>query len=76
VGFRFSAQKAARHQRLSGWVRNRADGSVEAMVEGEESAVQAFLAWCRRGPIGAAVTDVQVMWEPYVGELQHFRIVG
>jgi acylphosphatase len=76
VGFRFAAQKAAHRQRLSGWVRNRADGSVEAMVEGEGSDIQAFLTWCRRGPVGAAVTDVQVMREPYVGEFHAFRIVG
>jgi acylphosphatase len=76
VGFRFAAQKVAQRQRLGGWVRNRPDGRVEAVVEGEGAAVQAFLDWCRRGPLGAVVTDVQVTWEPYRGEFQGFRIVG
>jgi acylphosphatase len=76
VGFRFAARQEAQQQGLSGWVRNRADGSVEAVVEGEGAGVQACLAWCRRGPRGAVVTDVQVTWEPYQGEPQGFRIVG
>jgi acylphosphatase len=76
VYFRASSRDVARVQRLSGWVRNRIDGGVEAVVEGEESAVQAFIAWCRDGPPGAHVTDVRVTMEPYTGEFQGFRIVG
>lgn len=76
VGFRFAARQVAQQQRLSGWVRNRTDGSVEAVVQGESAGVQAFLDWCRRGPRGAAVTEVQVVWEPYQEEFQGFRIVG
>jgi acylphosphatase len=76
VGFRYSAQKVAQQHGLSGWVRNRADGRVEAIVEGANAAVRAFLAWCQRGPIGSGVTDVQVTWQPYHGEFQGFRIVG
>jgi acylphosphatase len=76
VGFRFAARQTAQQQGVSGWVRNRPDASVEAVVEGEEAAVQAFLAWCRRGPIGSVVTDVQVTWAPYQGEFHGFRILG
>ena len=52
------------------------DGAVEAVVEGEKAAVQAFIVWCHKGPPGAEVTDVQVTMEPYAGEYQGFRIVG
>jgi acylphosphatase len=76
VYFRASARDVARVQRLSGWVRNRIDSGVEAVVEGEEGAVQAFIAWCHDGPPGAHVTDVRVTMEPYTGEFQGFRIVG
>jgi acylphosphatase len=76
VYFRASARDVARAQRLSGWVRNRLDGDVEAVVEGEKDAVQAFIAWCHDGPPGAHVTAVQVTMEPYTGELQGFRIAG
>jgi acylphosphatase len=76
VYFRASARDVARTQRLSGWVRNRPNGDVEAVVEGEEGAVRAFIAWCHQGPPGAYVTAVQVFSEPYTGEFQGFRVVG
>lgn len=76
VGFRFSARQMANQRGLSGWVRNHPEGTVETLVEGEEAAVQEFLTWCRRGPIGAVVTDVQITWERFQGESQEFRIVG
>jgi acylphosphatase len=76
VYFRASARDVARAHRVAGWVRNRVDGAVEAAVEGEEDAVQGFIAWCHDGPPGAHVTDVQVTIEPYTGELQGFRVVG
>jgi acylphosphatase len=74
VAFRASAHAVARAQRLSGWIRNCVDGKVEATVEGEEDAVQAFIAWCRHGPVGAYVSDVQVELTPYTGEWQDFQI--
>ena len=76
VDFRASARDEARALRLAGWVRNRLEGDVEAVVEGEEGAVQAFIAWCRNGPPAAHVSAVQVAMEPYTGELQGFRVVG
>src|SRR4029450_784438 len=76
VYFRASASNVARAQRLSGWVRNRDDGDVEAVVEGEEGAVQAFITWCHDGPPGAHVTAVQVTVEPYIGEFHGFYILG
>lgn len=56
VGYRASALRAAAG--LSGWVANRSDGDVEGVVEGAEVDVEAFLAWCARGPSGARVSGV------------------
>jgi len=60
VGFRYSMAEEAERLGVSGWVRNRRDGTVEAVVDGTTHAVDAILAWARRGPRGASVSDVQV----------------
>jgi acylphosphatase len=59
VGFRFYLERKARELGITGWVRNRHDGSVEAVVQGAPEAVQAMIAAARRGPPGAAVVGVQ-----------------
>ncbi len=56
VGFRFFAERAARDVSITGWVRNRHDGTVETVVEGEEEAVRRYLDRLRAGPIGCRVT--------------------
>ncbi len=68
VFFRASAEDEARSRGLAGWVRNRPDGQVEAVFEGEQAAVEAMIAWCRRGPPAARVTGVTVTWEEPRGE--------
>ena len=45
---------------ITGWVRNRIDGTVEAVVQGEAEAVEAIIDWARQGPDAARVTNVQV----------------
>jgi acylphosphatase len=55
VGFRYALQAEAARLGVAGWVRNRRDGSVEALAQGEARAVQALLDWARRGPPGARV---------------------
>jgi acylphosphatase len=60
VGFRWSTRRAAERIGVRGWVRNRADGSVEVHVEGDEARVAAMLAWLRRGPDGAVIGDLEV----------------
>jgi acylphosphatase len=58
VGFRDALRAEALAQGLAGWVRNRADGSVEAVLQGEPAAVDAVAAWARRGPWAARVDRV------------------
>jgi acylphosphatase len=55
VGFRAFVEHEALKHHVGGWVRNRRDGTVEAVFEGEAAAVAAAVAACRRGPIGARV---------------------
>lgn len=75
VGFRYSVERAARSRRVSGWVRNRADGAVEAVFEGEREDVEALVDFCRRGPRGAEVERVDVEEESAEG-LAGFRVTG
>jgi acylphosphatase len=60
VGFRYSLQEQADRLGIAGWVRNRRDGSVEALVQGEAQAVEAITAWARGGPPGSHVVDLRV----------------
>jgi len=60
VGFRYALADEARLRNLCGWVRNRHDGTVEALVAGPERDVEAVIAWARRGPPAARVTEVAV----------------
>ena len=60
VGYRAWAIETARRLGLRGWVRNRADGSVEALVIGADDPVAALIEACREGPFAARVTEVSV----------------
>ena len=60
VFFRVSTREEAQKRKLTGWVKNLPDGRVEAIVEGEEEAVQSMISWFHSGPDHAAVTDVAV----------------
>jgi acylphosphatase len=63
VWFRGSTGEAARAAGVAGWVRNRADGSVEAVFEGERTAVERLVTFCREGPPQARVDAVQTAEE-------------
>ena len=67
VGFRWHTRLEARALRVSGWVRNLDDGSVEAWIEGEDAAVLELLEWLHRGPSGARVDEAIVRVVPPEG---------
>ena len=75
VYFRAETQRAAKQRKISGWVRNRSNGTVEALFEGDEPSVKAMLEWCWQGSPFSRVQDVDVTWEPYVGDLDRFDVV-
>ena len=74
VFYRASAHQQARDLGLHGWVRNTSDGAVEAVAEGPRPQVEAFVAWCRQGPAGARVDDVQAQWMEAKAEFASFDI--
>lgn len=76
VFYRAGAQREAKRLGLTGWVKNRTDGSVEVVVEGEEDPVKDFLGWAQHGPSTARVDHVETRWRSYTGEFPDFRIVG
>jgi acylphosphatase len=68
VFFRDTCRQEARARQVQGWVANRRDGGVEAVLEGDAPAVEAVIDWCRRGPQGAEVASVDVESEEPQGE--------
>jgi acylphosphatase len=73
VFYRDSCRREAVAAGLSGWVRNCADGTVEAVLEGDPAAVERVVRWMRSGPSHAEVTDVRTATEDPVGE-RGFRV--
>lgn len=63
VGFRHSLSMVARKNDLRGWVRNRPDGSVEALLQGERTKLEKMLEWCQKGSPFSSVEKVHVLWE-------------
>ena len=76
VFYRASAAREAKRLGLTGWVKNRQDGAVEMVVEGEEDQVKDFLSWAQHGPSTARVEKVETRWRSYTGEYPDFRILG
>ena len=74
VGFRYAAQRKAAQLKLGGWIANRADGAVEGVVSGEDSALGRFNTWLSDGPPGARVLTLK--WQPteeFVSDGFHIR---
>jgi acylphosphatase len=69
VFFRAEARERARSLGVAGWIRNAGDGSVEAVFEGADEQVDSLVEWCRRGPAGARVDEVEAVSEEPVGEI-------
>jgi len=74
VFFRSETRYEASGRNVTGWVRNLPDRGVEAVFEGEKDDVEKLIEFCKRGPPGARVTKVQVLWEDYTGEFKDFKI--
>lgn len=74
VFFRHHTQEMSYKLDLKGWVRNRRDGSVEALFEGDKKNVDQIIQWCHQGPPEARVIDVRTSWENYTGEFEDFSV--
>jgi acylphosphatase len=74
VFFRENTKRLADSLNVKGWVRNRDDGRVEAVFEGEEQDVKTMVEFCSRGPPRATVTNAEVKWTNYVGEFDTFEV--
>jgi acylphosphatase len=74
VYYRASMAQQATQLGIVGWVRNCEDGSVEAVAEGNRAAIDALLCWCRHGPAGARVDNLDVLWDTAAGGFDRFGI--
>jgi len=74
IFFRSETKHKADRYDVKGWVRNLPDGRVEAVFEGEEETVKALIEFCKRGPPGARITNVDLRWEKFAGEFGAFRV--
>ena len=74
VYFRHHTQETAFRLGVKGWVKNRRDGRVEAVFEGDQERVEQIIQWCHRGPSEARVTTVHIHWEIYTGEFEDFSV--
>ena len=74
VYFRQGMMETAEKNNVLGWVRNLPDNKVEAVLEGNDSNVDAVIEWARFGPAGAVVQELKVTEEEYVGEFSDFEI--
>ena len=74
VFYRASTKNMAEQLGLKGWVRNTSDGLVEAVFDGEETAVKDMISWCHKGPRSAEVSDVTVDYTKFLGEFEEFCI--
>ncbi len=75
VCFRIATKQEADKYGVTGWVRNRIDGSVEALFEGKKDKVDLLLKWCGDGPLTARVKKVETIWEEYKNEFETFQVL-
>ena len=74
VCFRMETQRAAKRIGVSGWVKNRFDGTVEAVFEGDKNQVDQIIEWCGKGPSLSVVSNLEIDWESFSGEFRDFDI--
>ena len=74
VFFRAGTKEKARELAVTGWVKNLSDGRIEAIFEGEREKVEEMVKWAKKGPPGATVNHLDVVWEEHRGEFTNFEI--
>jgi len=74
VFFRAETQEKAKDLGVFGWVKNLSEDRVEAVFEGERAKVEEMIKWAKKGPPGAIVNDLNVVWEEYQAEFNSFEI--
>lgn len=74
VSFRYYTQREAQRLGVTGWVANKPDGTVRAVAEGDEDALQQFVDWLHEGPSHARVRNVDVSWSDAKNEFGQFAI--
>jgi len=74
VNFRYYTRREASRLNLTGWVKNRWDGTVEVVAEGDRNRLEKFLVWLQRGPDAAVVEKVDVHWTEATGEFNLFEV--
>jgi acylphosphatase len=76
VGFRYFVRESAAGFPVTGWVRNRHDGNVELVAEGDQADLEKLLSILKEGPRGSRVTNVRISWETATGEFDKFGILA
>ena len=76
VAFRWSAQRKAQALGLTGWVRNRIDGTVLLVAEGDPGSLGQLLTWAEQGPVHARVERVVADWAEATGNFATFEVTG
>ncbi|MGH7900195.1 MAG: acylphosphatase [Thermodesulfobacteriota bacterium] len=74
VFYRAQTVDIATDLNLKGWVKNRDDGKVEVVAEGERLDLERLTEWCGKGPKHALVTKTEIFWEAFTGEFNNFTI--
>ncbi len=74
VFFRYTMEQIASASDVTGWAKNRIDGNVEAVLEGNRENVEKVIEWSHQGSSGAIVKNVEVDWKDYTGEFKDFSI--
>lgn len=74
VYFRHNAQRICNKSGVTGWVLNMDDGSVEAILEGDENSVENAISWFKVGPPNAHVEKIELSYDKYTGEFGDFKI--
>ena len=74
VGFRFTAIKIARDLGLTGWTKNRSEGSVEIIAEGLKDKLDNLVTWAKKGPPLAKIEKIKIDWGSATGEFSSFEV--